>query len=175
VRWVTLLLPDGTMHKVDVDALEYGYRASALKREPDPARRPIVLEVAMQLSPGDPSLLASRARRVGDQRRLRTPKGCSAGSIFKRTLQYPAGFLIDQAGLKGTRIGDAEVSAKHANFLMNTGSATAEDMRALIHKVQREVWAVFAQRLEPEIEFLGEWCAEPESQAVAAAMQSGES
>jgi UDP-N-acetylmuramate dehydrogenase len=77
--------------------------------------------------------------------------------VFKRTLQYPAGFLIEQAGLKGKRIGGAEISEKHANYVMNTGGATAADVRALIELVQGKVLADFGERLEIEIEFVGEW------------------
>jgi len=116
-----------------------------------------VLESAIQLAPGDTDQLAQRVAQIAEQRRLRTPSGASAGSIFKRTLQYPAGFLIDQAGLKGLRIGDAQVSEQHANFLINLGHASAAEIKALMDKVQREVWTVFAQRLEPEIELVGEW------------------
>lgn len=160
VLWVRLWRPDGSVVQVPGEALEYGYRSSALKRESSLGQRSIVLEVALRLAPGDADVLRERVAAIAARRRERTPIGASAGSIFKRTLQYPAGFLIDRAGLKGCRIGDAEVSEKHANFLMNRGHATAAEMRALIHKVQREVWAVFAQRLEPEIELVGDWSAE---------------
>mgnify|MGYP005847114787 FL=1 len=163
VVWVRLLRPNGDIARLPVEALEYGYRTSALKRE-CPLQRSIVLEVGLQLVPGKVEVLRERVAEIAAQRRERTPMGASAGSIFKRTLQYPAGFLIDRAGLKGCRIGDAEVSAKHANFLMNRGHATAAEVRALVEKVQREVWAVFAQRLEPEIEFVGEW---PQGDAAA--------
>ena len=175
VRWVTLLMPGGQVESVDVDALEYGYRTSALKREPAPYLRPIVLEVALALEPGDRQALAHKASKVAAQRRMRTPEGRCAGSVFKRTFQYPAGFLIDQAGLKGMRVGDAEISTKHANFLMNAGTASARDMKCLIDKVQREVWAAFAQRLEPEIEFLGDWSSEScEHQVVVDTVEGGE-
>ena len=175
VRWVTLLMPGGKVEKVDVDALEYGYRTSALKREPSPHLRPIVLGATIELEPGDMEALAHRASKVAAQRRMRTPEGRCAGSVFKRTFQYPAGFLIDQAGLKGMRIGDAEISTKHANFLMNAGTASARDMKSLIDKVQREVWAAFAQRLEPEIEFLGDWSSESsEHKVVVDTVEGGE-
>ena len=111
----------------------------------------------MRLQPGDAKELARQVTTIAQRRSERTPSGCCAGSIFKRTLQYPAGFLIDHAGLKGRRVGGAEISPKHANFVMNTGGATAADVRALIDQVQEKVWAAFAQRLEPEIEFLGDW------------------
>ena len=157
VRWVTLLLPDGSQERVSVEDLDYGYRTSSLKRQSWQEGRPVVLQAVLQLRPADVEELARKVDQVRAQRAARTPRGRSAGSIFKRTAQYPAGFLIEQAGLKGHQIGGAQVSTKHANFLMNVGDATAADVMALIRKVQEEVWSVFAQRLEPEIEFLGEW------------------
>lgn len=157
VQWVDLLRPDGSRERLSVAELEYSYRTSALKRRPHGAIRPVLLEVALRLAPGDAKVLVERAARFSEKRRARTPEGCCAGSTFKRTLQYPAGFLIEQAGLKGCRIGGVEVSTKHANFLMNVGGATAADVKALIEKVQRVVWATFAQRLEPEIELVGDW------------------
>ena len=157
VRWARILQPNGEPQQMDVEQLGYSYRMSALKQENWRARRRIVLETAIQLTPGDREELIRKMESANTQRRLRTPAGHCAGSIFKRTMQYPAGFLIEQAGLKGKRIGGAEVSPKHANFLMNTGSATAADMKALIDLVQQAVWSSFAQRLEPEIEFVGDW------------------
>jgi UDP-N-acetylmuramate dehydrogenase len=157
VQWVTCLWPDGREEKCDKQGLAYGYRTSALKRESRPDRRPVVLEAALQLHPGKAEELAQTVESITAQRKARTPDGCCAGSVFKRTAQYPAGFLIEQVGLKGRRLGGAQVSEKHANFVMNTGGATAVEVKALIELLQREVWSAFAQRLEPEIEFVGEW------------------
>lgn len=157
LRWVRLLRPSGQEERVAALDLGYGYRTSALKREAAKGQRSVVLEVGIQLERGDAEELAVRAAHVTEQRGARTPRGCCAGSVFKRTPQYPAGFLIEQAGLKGKRIGGAVVSEKHANFLLNVDRATAVDMRALINLVQDEVWSAFGQRLEPEIEFLGDW------------------
>ena len=157
VRAVRLLLPGDGIKRVGVEALEYGYRTSALKRQSGQSRRAVVLEAELALTPGDPKALAEETARINALRAERTPKGCCAGSMFKRTVQYPAGFLIEQAGLKGYRIGGAQVSPVHANFLMNTGNATAADVRALMTKVQQEVWQTFAQHLEPEVELVGEW------------------
>jgi len=156
VHWVSLAQRDGVVSRVDVDELKYGYRTSALKTC-RPEERPVVLEIGLQLEPGDAEELTRKVERITARRKAQTPEGRCAGSMFKRTLQYPAGFLIDQAGLKGRRIGGAQVSAKHANYLMNVGAATAADMRALIQLVQEEVWTAFGERLEPEIEFVGEW------------------
>jgi len=156
VRWVKLAQPDGRVARVGVSELEYGYRASALKAC-EPGRRPVVLEAGLQLSRGDAEELAGQIAQIAARRRSQTPEGHCAGSVFRRTRQYPAGFLIEQAGLKGKRIGGAEVSTKHANYLMNTGGATAADVRALMDLVREQVRAAFGEWLEPEIEFVGEW------------------
>ncbi len=157
LEWVDLLQPDGNITRTVKDALEYAYRTSALKRIHPTGHCSVVLKGAFQLSKGDPDDLVQRARVYTEQRKVRTPEGRCAGSIFKRTMQYPAGFLIEQAGLKGRRIGDAQVSEQHANFVMNVGDATAADVRALMELIQRTVWDSFAQQLEPEIELVGDW------------------
>ena len=81
----------------------------------------------------------------------------SAGSIFKKIEGVGAGRLVDQCGLKGHRVGDAQISHIHANILVNLGEATASDVRALIALAQRSVQERFNQRLEPEIGFIGEF------------------
>ncbi|MBN1402044.1 MAG: UDP-N-acetylmuramate dehydrogenase [Anaerolineae bacterium] len=157
VRWVRWLLPDGRLDQVSVEALEYGYRTSVLKRETRREQRPVVLEAALQLRSEDVAELQRRAADITNMRNEKTPRGRSAGSIFKRTMQYPAGFLIEQAGLKGVSVGGATVSRKHANFVLNTGTASASDVKRLIERIQRQVWEAFGQRLEPEIELVGDW------------------
>lgn len=156
VLWVRVL-EDGEQRRLTVDELQYGYRTSVLKREPWQVRRRIVLEAGLQLRRGDPQALAKVAAENAAQREARTPVGRSAGSVFKRTLQFPAGFLVEQAGLKGHRIGGAQISDKHANFILNVGGASAADVRALIALAQERVWAAFGLQMEPEIEFVGEW------------------
>lgn len=157
LAWARLRRPDGTVERVDAAQLDYGYRISALKREPRDGPRSVVLEASFRLEPGQRDVLDAVVASITERRLTNTPQGCCAGSIFKRTLQYPAGYLIDQAGLKGLRVGGAEVSPKHANFLMNVADASARDVKQLIEVVQRRVWERFAQRLEPEIEFIGAW------------------
>lgn len=157
VRWVDVLNADGTVERLYVEELGYDYRTSSLKRGGTERHPRIVLDVALRLEPADSEVLQKKVSRITRRRKMHTPEGRSAGSVFKRTMQYPAGFLIDQAGLKGLCVGDAEISTKHANFFMNTGRATAADMRELIEQAQREVREAFSQELEPEIEFLGEW------------------
>ena len=164
---VTLLLPDGSVHTVAAAELGYGYRTSALNRADSQSRwaGAIVLDATMALQPGDAAELGERMAQIGASRRARQPAGHCAGSVFKRTEGYPAGFLIDQAGLKGTRIGGAVVSTKHANFFMNVDGATANDVLALMELARNTVWETFAQRIEPEIELVGEWPQRPWSEA----------
>ncbi len=157
VQRVQLLLPDGALAEWPTERLDYGYRTSALKRQVQAQRHAVVLQAWLALRRGDAPALAREAARITRQRLERTPKGCCAGSMFKRTAQYPAGFLIEQAGLKGLRQGGAVVSPVHANFIMNAGGATAADVLALAREVQRRVWLAFAQHLEPEVELVGAW------------------
>jgi UDP-N-acetylmuramate dehydrogenase len=77
--------------------------------------------------------------------------------VFKRTPNYPAGFLIDQCGLKGTRRGNAIISPKHANFVVNLGGAKATDVRELLELAQREVKERFGETIELEVELVGQW------------------
>lgn len=155
--WADVALADGARALWGPNELAFDYRTSALKRVQEPSQRPVVLQAAFRLTRVDHAVLADRVRVIQAQRLSRTPVGRCAGSVFKRTMHYPAGFLIEQAGLKGRRVGDAIVSDKHANFIMNRGRATAADIRALITIVQNEVQEKLGEQLEPEIEFLGAW------------------
>ena len=85
-------------------------------------------------------MLQERVADYTRQRETRQPSEPSAGSVFKRTDQYPAGFLIEQAGLKGKRIGDAQISPKHANFIVNLGQARANDVKALMDMARDAVF-----------------------------------
>jgi UDP-N-acetylmuramate dehydrogenase len=136
--------------------MAFGYRSSLLKRM-ETGMRPLVLRAAFGLRAGNTAALIQKMLSYSKQRNERTPSGRSAGSVFKRTLQYPAGFLIEQCGLKGYQIGGAQVSPLHANFIINVEHASAADVAALINYVQRQVWETHGQALEPEIEFIGQW------------------
>jgi len=168
VRSVRVLGEDGSVEEWGAERLGYAYRTSALKSDPGCGATRIVLSAALQLRREDPAELDAQVRRIEQQRRMRVPPGCCAGSVFKRTMQYPAGFLIDQAGLKGRQIGGAQVSPQHANFIMNVGGATARDVRELVELVQREVQRAFDVLLEPEIQYIGEWDESGSGQAEAA-------
>jgi UDP-N-acetylmuramate dehydrogenase len=139
--------------------LQFGYRSSRIKREVRSLRRTqyAVLAATFQLTPGDSSELAKKADEFNDYRRRTQPPGASMGSMFKNPPGAAAGRLIDQCGLKGMRVGDAEISIVHANFFVNHGQAKASDVKALIDLAQRRVKEKLGVELELEIELLGEW------------------
>jgi len=138
--------------------LRLGYRTSILKENRQRARfPPVILAAVFALHHEDAAALKDRAEQYSRRRLETQPAGPSAGSVFKRTDQYPAGFLIENAGLKDTRIGDAVVSPQHANFIVNLGEATAQDVRALIELVREKVYAQFKIMLDLEVELVGDW------------------
>ena len=134
------------------DEMEMGYRTTLPLREGG-----VVLSARFGLRSGDPEEIAARMRELNARRREKQPLNFpSAGSVFKRPEGHFAGTLIEQAGLKGRAVGGAQVSEKHAGFIVNTGDATAADVLALIDAVRDEVEARFGIRLEPEVRVLGE-------------------
>lgn len=156
LRSVTLLEPDGTIHEVGSAELRFCYRGSRLKEQPR-AQRSTVLEATLALRRGDAPGIAARAEEYKQRRWERQPTEPSCGSVFKRTANYPAGFLIEQCGLKGERRGQAMISPKHANFVINLGGARAEDVKALIDLMRAEVKAQLGEELELEVELAGDW------------------
>ncbi len=150
------------------DELEFEYRSSRIKREtgsklPAAGKRVsrmtpyVVLAATFQLILADPAELEQKASEFNDYRRRTQPPGASLGSMFKNPPGNAAGRLIDQCGLKGTRVGDAEISTVHANFFVNHGHATASDVKALLDLARQRVLNQFGIELELEIELLGEW------------------
>ena len=138
--------------------LGLGYRTSIFKqKERVPGFSPVILSATFALRTEDTAAIQERAAEYSRRRKERQPEGLSAGSIFKRTDQYPAGFLIENAGLKGKRVGGAIVSLQHANFIINLGTANARDVRELIDLIRETVHAKFNVMLELEIELAGEW------------------
>jgi len=118
---------------------------------------PVILSATFALHKEDTMLIQARAAEHSRHRAETQPQGLSAGSVFKRTAQYPAGFLIENAGLKGKRIGGAIVSPQHANFIINLGTATARDVQELIQCIRETVYTKFKILLELEIELVGDW------------------
>lgn len=154
-RGVTVLDKDGAVREIAAEACGFEYRHSKFKGRRN--GREVLLTIAVELYFGDKNFLAEQAAEYTKRRAETQPSEPSAGSVFKRTAQYPAGFLIEQAGLKGTRRGDALISPKHANFIVNLGAARACDVKALLDLAQERVWAEFGEKLVREIELVGEW------------------
>jgi len=132
--------------------LGFGYRHSALK-----AHTLVAVEAALSLTVGDKEVSRARVAELNRLRREKQPIALpSAGSVFKRPPGFYAGRLIEDAGLKGCRVGDAEVSTLHAGFIVNVGNATARDVLDLIFHVQSRVLEQSGVLLEPEIRIVGE-------------------
>ncbi|MDR3051519.1 MAG: UDP-N-acetylmuramate dehydrogenase [Oscillospiraceae bacterium] len=152
VRSVDAVDARGNIHTLPVDALAYGYRRSMLL---DGGW--IVTAARFALTPGDTQALLAQMRQNAAQRRAKQPLQCpSAGSAFKRPAGHFAAKLIDDAGLKGLRVGGAQVSPLHAGFIVSDGKATAADVLALLALVRQRVLAHSGVALEPEIRILGE-------------------
>jgi UDP-N-acetylmuramate dehydrogenase len=148
-----ILHPHG-VEQWPVEEMQYAYRSSRLKREKLPA---VILSAQLKLEPADPQSVQEKMEQFSAQRRRTQPPGASMGSMFKNPPGDYAGRLIEAAGLKGTRIGDAEISTVHANFFINHGSARAADIRRLIQTAQATVAERFGVRLELEVELIGDW------------------
>lgn len=117
----------------------------------------IVTGVTLQLTPGDPAIIRARMEECARARREKQPLNYpSAGSTFKRPAGYFAAKLIDDCGLRGLRVGDAQVSEKHAGFVVNLGKATASDILILMEQVKTRVLEETGVTLEPEVRILGE-------------------
>lgn len=151
VAQVNVVSRDGEFLELDNGTMEFGYRTSVIRQSPF-----IVTEVTFCLESGDRSVIRERMEELAAQRREKQPlEYPSAGSTFKRPEGNFAGKLIMEAGLKGFQIGGARVSEKHCGFIINTGDATAQDVRDVIAEIQARVKTQFRVELEPEIVFLG--------------------
>lgn len=137
-----------------VEKMAYSYRSSLLKRERQPA---LILAATLELGRGETSAIQAKMKRLSARRRSTQPPGASMGSMFKNPPGDFAGRLIEAAGLKGKRIGNAEISPIHANFFINLGKTNARDMKALIDLARKTVFDKFGVLLELEIEVIGEW------------------
>ena len=142
----------GRVEALPASALAFAYRHSALQ---DSGR--IVTAVTVELTPGEKQAIADKMADFSNRRITKQPLELpSAGSMFKRPPGYFAGTLIDQTGLKGYTVGGAQVSRKHAGFVVNVGGATCADVLQLIADVQAKVFAAHGVHLEPEVLVLGE-------------------
>ena len=148
---VKVLSKDGALREYTKEEMDFGYRRSRIAEEGS-----IVLEAELRLCPGTTEEIRARMEELKEQRVRKQPlEYASAGSTFKRPEGYFAGKLIEDAGLRGFRIGDAQVSEKHCGFVINRGNATASEIAELIRQVQERVYAAFGIRLQTEVKFLG--------------------
>ena len=153
---VLVLEPNGERREVPAAELRFKYRSSCFKEEYGRSWRRVVLGAELTLKRGQPEELARMAEEVLQARKRTQPlRYPSAGSVFKNPPLDHAGRLIQAAGLKGARIGDAQVSLKHANFIVNCGTATASDVLQLIELIRRTVKEQFNQELDLEIVYVG--------------------
>jgi|HigsolmetaAR201D_1030396.scaffolds.fasta_scaffold05593_3 UDP-N-acetylmuramate dehydrogenase len=153
------LLIDGEIEEWPVERFEYGYRTSVLKANQQPsgstAVGPIVVAAEFRIERGDPEALAEQMRRTAAERKSKTPVGSSCGSVFKNPPGNSAGRLIETAGLKGTRVGNAEVSQKHANYIVNLGGARSDDVLGLVEIIRERVLREHGLQLTLEIQQIG--------------------
>lgn len=146
---VTALYPDG-VRTLTADEMGFSYRHSVFS-----SGGGIVLGAKLKLEPGDPNAIKAKMDELMARRKASQPlEFPSAGSTFKRPPGHYAGPLIESCGLKGARIGGAEVSCKHAGFVVNAGGATCADVLALMEKVQKTVFDTYGVLLEPEVKIV---------------------
>lgn len=144
------LTTDGQVKEITGKAHEFGYRKSIFSNEHD-----IVLQTVFQLQKGDPIYIKAKMAELSKKRRSTQPLDLpSAGSVFKRPAGFYTGRLIEDCGLKGYKIGGAQVSEKHCGFIVNTGGATARDVLELISYIKEKVFCRFGVRLECEIKII---------------------
>ncbi len=171
--WV---LRNGEVEEWPKARFEHGYRTSVLKRElqgvgvesaaqgtadigsaaSQSLTPTVILAAELQLHRDNPAKLEAEMAAIAEARKGKTPAGSSCGSVFKNPPGTTAGTLLDQAGLKGTRVGAAVVSEKHANYIVNLGGATASDVLRLTEIMRERVLATFGVELHLEVQVVGE-------------------
>ena len=150
----TVVSPDGTVEKLTAQELDYSYRTSNLQGD-----RRLVIEATFRLQPDSTKadVMATTTRNLLERKSSQPYHKPSCGSVFRNPQPHAAGWLIEQMGLKGHQIGGAQVAHRHANFILNCGSATADDIFRLIRYIQEKVEYRWSLSLEPEVKLLGEF------------------
>ncbi len=147
VQWAEVITPDGEVMRLTPQDIGFRYRGSRLPE------LGIIVKVSLALGRGDPEKSRNTMYYYNEKRKRHQPIGQrSAGCVFKNPPEGPAARFIEKAGLKGLRVNDAEVSRVHANFIVNTGNATARDVLKLVGLVKTKVYDAFGVMLEEEIE-----------------------
>lgn len=152
VKNVRLFNVSDGIQEVPGNEISFSYRATSLQKMPD-----VIMAATLELQDGSKEKSKELMKKIDEIRRGKQPIGYSAGSFFKNpSPEKSAGFLIDQAGLKGLSVGDAEISQKHANFFLNRGKASASDILELGTKARAKVKEKFGITLEMEVKIIGE-------------------
>lgn len=142
----------GELIKREKNEISYGYRHSIFMDNKE-----VILEITLALLPGEPETIKAQMDDFNHRRRTKQPlEKKSAGSTFKRPEGHFVGQMIEELQLKGFSVGDAQVSEKHAGFLINNGTARCEDMLQLIHEIQKRVHDAYGVELKPEVQIIGE-------------------
>lgn len=154
VELVRVVTDKGEQLELTPDDIQFKYRWSVFQTD----KSKIITEAVLHLKPGDKDGLVQTAEDIRARRNVNLPTiGRSAGCMFKNPDGQSAGQLIDRAGLKGSHVGDAAVADKHGNFIMNMGSASAADIRALAEQVREKVKKEFDVDLIYEVRIVGDW------------------
>ena len=152
VKTVTVMDSNGNIKQMSKNELQFEYRNSIIAKE-----KLIVLEVVLELQKGNKEEIQSKMKEYATWRKEKQPlEYPNAGSTFKRGENFITAQLIDECGLKGYKIGGAEISTKHAGFIVNTGNATAKDVIELTNYIKEKVYEKFQKKIQLEIEILGE-------------------
>ena len=161
LAWALVAYPGQGRRLLTKDDLQFAYRSSILKRQIAAGETLVVLAAGFQLQPGAVAEATARADGYLAKRRASQPVEPSAGSIFRNPPGDHAGRLIEAVGLKGYRIGGAQISPRHANFIVNVENARADDVIDLIDLMRNRVFEQFGVELIPEILFVGDWSKQP--------------
>ena len=151
VHSAVVLFPEEGVRTLSGEELDFSYRHSLLTDRPEA----VVLRAVLALEAGEPAAIREKMEELMTRRKASQPlEYPSAGSTFKRPEGHYAAALIDQCGLKGLTVGGAQVSEKHAGFVINRGGASCADVTALMAEIQRRVWEEAGVRLEPEVKVI---------------------
>ncbi len=154
LKGIRVVDPENGILELRPEELTLDYRNSAFTR--GALKGHVVLSVDLSLQKGDPDELRARVRELDARRLAAQPRGRNAGSMFKNPAEHPAWWLVDQVGLRGHRIGNAEISQQHTNFFLNLGGAKAVDALALMELARSRVRERFGIELENEVAMAGE-------------------